>query len=490
MRTEFKREMNRNYMVLHPETEMNETYSLRMLSENRITGLLPFREKRVDGESYLYFNITSKQALSRMMEYRSFTAKEIRQIIEDLLMAMASLEKFLMDGDQLALDPDLIYVDPDDLKANFCFIPGTEGSFEINFRKLSRYILDHVDHTDGDAVILAFALFKAGEKENFGIADLESCLRAGGKNDREAGKMETYERKIQGGCIDDKRELRADQEEKQPVPGEFYVGKQERREGKKSGKYMEQVRKSEQEKQEDADDTEEPDIKWRILQVLLGILLPAVPAAVFLAGGMELVIRLKWGILSAWGILLAGIFAVEKETGGKKGEDEEENGEDWEIMFREEEELERGGIPEAGYSGAAKHFFQEERDQNDRGSQTEEKTGREKDADEMHTVLLTGRQIYPVTRRLVPENGGEDVQVGYFPFLIGKNREISDLCLNLPQISRIHAKIEESGDGYIITDLNSTNGTSVNGHFLETNESMTISPGDQLSFADQRYRFL
>lgn len=62
-----------------------------------------------------------------------------------------------------------------------------------------------------------------------------------------------------------------------PVPGEFYVGKQERREGKKSGKYMEQVRKSEQEKQEDADDTEEPDIKWRILQVLLGILLPAVP---------------------------------------------------------------------------------------------------------------------------------------------------------------------------------------------------------------------
>lgn len=357
MRTEFKREMNRNYMVLHPETEMNETYSLRMLSENRITGLLPFREKRVDGESYLYFNITSKQALSRMMEYRFFTAKEIRQIMEDLLMAMAALEKFLMDGDQLALDPDLIYVDPDDLKANFCFIPGTEGSFEINFRKLSRYILDHVDHTDGDAVILAFALFKAGEKENFGIADLESCLRAGGKNDREAGKMETYERKIQGGCIDDKRELRADQEEKQPDPGEFYVGKQERREGKKPGKYMEQVRKSEQEKQEDADDTEEPDIKWRILQVLLGILLPAVPAAVFLAGGMELVIRLKWGILAAWGILLAGIFAVEKETGGKKGEDEEENGEDWEIMFREEGGAGAGRNPGSGIFRHSKTLF-------------------------------------------------------------------------------------------------------------------------------------
>ena len=61
---------------------------------------------------------------------------------------------------------------------------------------------------------------------------------------------------------------------------------------------------------------------------------------------------------------------------------------------------------------------------------------------------------------------------------------------NLPQISRIHAKIEEDGDGYRITDLNSTNGTGVNGRFLETNESVHIEPGEMLSFADQRYRFL
>ncbi len=96
------------------------------------------------------------------------------------------------------------------------------------------------------------------------------------------------------------------------------------------------------------------------------------------AGGMELVIRLKWGILAAWGILLAGIFAVGKETGGKKGEDEEENGEGLGDHVPGGRGAGAGGIPEAEYSGAAKHFFQEERDQNDRGSQTEEKTGRKK----------------------------------------------------------------------------------------------------------------
>ena len=172
-------------MVLHPEKEIGGSYALRMLSENRINGLLPFQEKRIDGETFLYFNITSRQSLARMMEYRSFKAKEIRQITSDLVVTMTALERFLMDGDQLCLEPDMIYVDPDDLKANFCLLPGSGSQFEESFRKLARYILDHVDHTDGDAVVLAFALFRAGEKENLGIRDLEKCLRAGERDGKE-----------------------------------------------------------------------------------------------------------------------------------------------------------------------------------------------------------------------------------------------------------------------------------------------------------------
>ena len=199
MKTEFKREMNRNYMVLHPEKEIGGSYALRMLSENRINGLLPFQEKRIDGETFLYFNITSRQSLARMMEYRSFKAKEIRQITSDLVVTMTALERFLMDGDQLCLEPDMIYVDPDDLKANFCLLPGSGSQFEESFRKLARYILDHVDHTDGDAVVLAFALFRAGEKENLGIRDLEKCLQAGERDGKEdifgenTGKEKLYE---------------------------------------------------------------------------------------------------------------------------------------------------------------------------------------------------------------------------------------------------------------------------------------------------------
>ena len=474
MKTEFKREMNRNYMVLHPEKEIGRSYALRMLSENRIVGLLPFQEKRIDGETFLYFNITSRQALARMMEYRSFKAKEIRQITSDLIVTMTSLEKFLMDGDELCLEPDMIYVDPDDLNANFCLLPGGDSQFEESFRKLARYILDHVDHTDGEAVILAFALFRAGEKENLGIRDLEKCLRSGetdGKEDNfreNIGKEKLYEteRKVD-------REYRA-------------AGEQSRYQGETQNESERKLGSSENRKADLSGETEELAEEKKLksgkyaFSALFVILLAVIPATVYFWGGITQLLEWKWGILAAEGVLMAGMIVLSM---GKNEERKEETEEDWEVEFREEEDRERGGIPdEIEYRGNIAGDYIDS-DNSDIG------TG-QREFDEMQTVLLTGRQIYPATRRLVPENGGEDILVRYFPFIIGKNREISDLCLNLPQISRIHAKIEEDGDGYMLTDLNSTNGTSVNGRFLETNESVHIEPGEMLSFADQRYRFL
>ena len=292
MKTEFKREMNRNYMVLRPENEIGGSYALRMLSENRITGLLPFQEKRIDGETFLYFNITSRQSLSRMMEYRSFKAKEIRQITSDLIVTMTALERFLMDGDQLCLEPDMIYVDPDDLRANFCLFPGRGSQFEESFQKLTRYILDHVDHTDGEAVVLAFALFRAGEKENLGVRDLERCLMAGEKAGKEenlrdnAGEEALYEteRKMV-------REYGAEAGE-----SARYQGEKQNETERKCGSFERKKTDSSGEAEALAEENELKSGKYAIL-VLIVIVMAAVPVAVCFWGGVDQLREWKWGIL-------------------------------------------------------------------------------------------------------------------------------------------------------------------------------------------------
>ena len=65
----------------------------------------------------------------------------------------------------------------------------------------------------------------------------------------------------------------------------------------------------------------------------------------------------------------------------------------------------------------------------------------------------------------------------------------ADLLLDLPVISRIHAQIEKRGEDYFLMDLNSTNGTFLNGKRLASNEYRQICGGDEIFFAETGYLF-
>jgi DNA-binding winged helix-turn-helix (wHTH) protein len=64
--------------------------------------------------------------------------------------------------------------------------------------------------------------------------------------------------------------------------------------------------------------------------------------------------------------------------------------------------------------------------------------------------------------------------------LIGRDEEC-DLVIPERQVSRYHARISLEGDGYILKDLDSKNGTFVNGQELV--ESHTLQDGDEIQIA-------
>ena len=63
MRTEYKRDMNHNYLIVYGENEINtDSYQVRMLVGNIIPSLLKCRIQGMDGKVMVYFDITSRQA--------------------------------------------------------------------------------------------------------------------------------------------------------------------------------------------------------------------------------------------------------------------------------------------------------------------------------------------------------------------------------------------------------------------------------------------
>ena len=83
----------------------------------------------------------------------------------------------------------------------------------------------------------------------------------------------------------------------------------------------------------------------------------------------------------------------------------------------------------------------------------------------------------------------EDIEIPYVPFLIGKHEEMNDYVLNYPTVSRLHLRVDKKEKVYIFTDMNSTNGTTINGYKMEANETVSVKEGDTVQIAGLSYRF-
>jgi hypothetical protein len=157
----------------------------------------------------------------------------------------------------------------------------------------------------------------------------------------------------------------------------------------------------------------------------------------------------------------------------------------WEKERREsryeEEEPQTEQVAEHGSYGerqTAKHGSCGEKQAAEHGRCGEERT--------METVWLSSRR----KDRLVLKSRNRDypdLEMQGESFLIGKKKDAVDGLLKARGISRIHGKLTKEGEEYYLTDLNSTNGTYLNGGRLEVNEKARIHEGDLVGFAGVEY---
>ncbi len=83
-------------------------------------------------------------------------------------------------------------------------------------------------------------------------------------------------------------------------------------------------------------------------------------------------------------------------------------------------------------------------------------------------------------------DGGEAVfPLGAVPLTVGRE-EPAEIVIDEPLVSRGHARIERSGDAYVVIDLGSTNGTRVNGVVVQRSP---LRNGDEVRFARARCVF-
>lgn len=448
MEVQYKREARGNFLVIEPTWTSLCGYEVKMLSENAVEGLLFFHIKYVDEKQFYYYDITSLQPLSRMLEGRWIHKEEVCRLLLELDAVLKRAGEYLLDGDGLLLEPDYIYTDTQWSRIRFCLVPGWEGNFQDSLSRLLQYILKKTDHRDPEGVVLSYGLYQESLKENYGIENLLLLIHQVPKvqGDKENQKRENQNRENQNREYQN-REY-GEPEEESEEPREEMDGDEGRQTGEDRWTFWKKRAAA--------------GLGWLASAL-------AFQGILWLFGGWSALKR--WGPVGAAGISVVfaaaiAVSAILKRRQKAEGEERreipervfDEQTEDISIAEEEEEDMKTAGEQRLTYFQTVPLFSAEEGAEN--------------------------------CRYLEPKEAGmERIQLPYFPFIIGKQEELVDYCLKEETVSRLHLRIDQEEGEYLVTDLNSTNGTAVNGRQLEANETVPIQPGDELLIAKIFYRF-
>lgn len=105
-----------------------------------------------------------------------------------------------------------------------------------------------------------------------------------------------------------------------------------------------------------------------------------------------------------------------------------------------------------------------------------------------HTKVLSVKKelLFPA---LISVKREEKVFLTKFPFYVGSMSDYMDYVIKKDTVSRFHAKFIRQEEQVYLMDLNSTNGTRVNGRELNVRDRIVLSDGDRILFADEEYIF-
>ena len=465
MRAEYKRDVSHNYLILQEEKAVDtSSYQVRMLTGNVIPSILKCHLQNLDGEVLFYYDITSKQSIATLFEDKKFRSQDLQSILEGFVKVMEELAEFLMNTDQLVLQPEYIYMDAERKKVYFCCLPGYQKEIQGQLRGLTEYILPKLDHEDNQAVMLGYGIYRKALEPGFQLEVVKEAI---------------YQ-----------KEDEADKNAASPKEDKY----QEILSEKQENEIIDAVIPDEQKKEEIKNRKKEKRIPWNwILCCGAG---GAAALAVLAAGFWGVIPKLPIEIVLGIGIMALGAGAFTAWITEKKKRKQEQTAQ-WHNKIKQEPD----SSPVSGQIRKKENIKKDpETIREDRKTETSitgELFGTKKKEEDSQeeicgetVVLSAGQKKGPAA--LISREPGElaTIYLEQELTVVGKLANASDAVIPMPTVSRMHARIRKREDEYYLADLNSRNGTAVNGRMLKGDEEYQLQDEDQVDFAQARYIFI
>lgn len=427
MKVEYIRELRNSYMQIMGETGEVD-YQMKMMESNEPSGFLKLSLRNINDETRYLYNISSLSSMEDIFLKKEMVWSDLEKIMNSFSIMFSSIEKYLIDYNGIVLKPEMIFCDSSG-QWLFAYYSDKKTSFEEDMKKLFEYIIQHVNHRDTRAVTVAYGIYKRVCEENI--------------NPDKLFEIEVVE----------KENVYKDDRHKEDRYNE------DRYEVIKERKVVEAVLP-----EMVTEETEEQD-EFKILMVygIAGIYILA--AVYFIIGIFVKAIRVV-----GCGSIVYAVIAVLMGVIGFKGFKWYNKNKKLFVKIKKRE-IE---IP-----------FEKERIRifvppKEIRTSSEDMTMLLDDDEDLNKHFIKWSDSY----------GKREYELINDVTIIGSSSDRADCVILQKGISRVHAKISNEDGKFYLKDMNSTNGTMVNGRMLSCYEICEIKDGDKIQLGNMECIFV
>ena len=195
----YEHQNNSNYLVIEDSSEY-EDYQYKMLKRNNPEHFLHFSMYSVNGKSGIYYDITSRQQLSKYYEYGKMTMEDVKSICVNISEMVRIAEDYMLDIDHVKIEPRYIYMDVGTKKLQFVYHTRLNNhtfneSLKILFEVYQKVIVGDYDPYN---LMRMFGVVTRKKLETDNISDNTSDnIENNTGNNIESNNMESYNRSVE-----------------------------------------------------------------------------------------------------------------------------------------------------------------------------------------------------------------------------------------------------------------------------------------------------
>lgn len=558
----YERNNGVNYAVIDTKEEWKceDDYEVKMLMLNTPEYFLHITMNYIDEKNSIYYDISSKQQLSKLFEYGKVTMEDVKSLFDNISRMVRVVDEYMLNLDRVILNPQDIYVSLSDKKYSFMYSPvAGEKDFYDKMRSLFEYILERFDHSVKKSSLVKFyeiyqrilvrdytpdKLMEFFDDENEGIHIINEEDLTDGRADNAYGEDNAYGRDRAYG-EDNANGKNNDYVEDINYAGNNNYAKNKtyiRNNNRVKGKAYTKDNDSIIDKIYDRNDnynnnnnfegtvikdvmpeiinTDKPDKRSKkttfiIKAVATVLVLNAIVSMFFKSYAV-----IKIGTTASIICIIVGlaIFYITDKAAKVIDEliNEDKVTEDELIPYRlhnygnkTENGIAEDKASEAQVNTGLDNEYGKQKDNNEYDNIVMAKVideEEEQPAQYGNTMLLSDYLNMLKDNKLTLKITDTDSEIplyvkkadGYeavteklepdsYPCTIGSLEESSDIYIASPIISKMHACIIKDEDKFYIEDMNSTNGTFINGERIAMHNKMCLSDGDALRIASYEF---